>query len=136
MSSLAKVYSGTVVGLEGQLVEVEVGLFQGLPKFTVVGLPDAAVQESRERVKFAIKSAGFFFPTRHLTASLAPSDVRKAGPIFDLPIAVGVAIATDQLIADVGDSLFLGELSLDGRLRHSQGVLPMVSLARDSGLRS
>jgi magnesium chelatase family protein len=136
MSALAKVYSGTVVGLDGQLVEVEVGLFSGLPRFTVVGLPDTAVQESRERVKFAVRSAGFFFPVRAVTAALAPADIKKEGPIFDLPIALGVAIATEQLIADVSESLFLGELSLDGRLRHSQGVLPMVSLARETGLRS
>jgi magnesium chelatase family protein len=136
MAALAKVYSGTVVGLEGQLVEVEVGLSSGLPKFTIVGLPDAAVQESRERVKFAVRSAGCFFPARPLTASLAPADIKKEGPSFDLPIAVGVAIATEQLVAEVSDSLFLGELSLDGRLRSSQGVLPMVSLARDRGLRS
>jgi magnesium chelatase family protein len=133
---LAKVYSGTVVGLDGQLVEVEVGLASGLPRFTIVGLPDAAVQESRERVKFAVRSAGCFFPARPLTASLAPADLKKEGPSFDLPIAVGVVIATEQLVADVSESLFLGELSLDGRLRSTQGVLPMVSLARECGLRS
>ncbi|HLF80017.1 MAG TPA: YifB family Mg chelatase-like AAA ATPase, partial [Dehalococcoidia bacterium] len=95
-----------------------------------------AIQESRERVKFAVRSAGFFFPVRPVTAALAPADIKKEGPSFDLPIAVGAAIATEQLVADVSESLFLGELSLDGRLRSTQGVLPMVSLARERGLRS
>ena len=132
---LAKVYSGAVVGLEGRLVEVEVDLAGGLPRFNVVGLPDTAVSESRERVKSAVRNSGFLFPVKVVTASLAPADIKKEGPSFDLPIALGVVIATEQLLADVSEGLFLGELALDGRLRSTNGVLPMVSLARDSGLR-
>ena len=132
---LAKVYSAAVVGLEGELVEVEVDLLPGLPAVNVVGLPDTMVQEARERVRSAVRNSGCFFPNKRVTISLAPADVRKEGSAFDLPIAVGVVIASEQLIADVSESLFLGELSLDGRLRSTHGVLPMVSLARDRGMR-
>jgi magnesium chelatase family protein len=132
---LAKVYSAAVVGLEGELVEVEVDLLPGMPAVNVVGLPDTMVQEARERVRSAVRNSGCYFPNKRITISLAPADVRKEGSAFDLPIAVGVVIASEQLIADVAESLFLGELSLDGRLRSTHGVLPMVSLARDRGLR-
>src|SRR5687767_184615 len=132
---LAKVFSAAVVGLDGQLVEVEVDLLPGLPAVNIVGLPDTMVQESRERVRSAVRNSGCFFPMKRITVNLAPADVRKEGPSFDLPIAVGVVIASEQLIADVSQSLFLGELSLDGRLRPTHGVLPMVSLARERGQR-
>src|SRR3990172_4564548 len=132
---LAKVFSAAVVGLDGELIEVEVDLLPGLPAVNVVGLPDAAVTEARERAGSAVRNSGCFFPTKRITASLAPADIRKEGPSFDLPIAVGVVIASEQLVADVSQSLFLGELSLDGRLRSTQGILPMVSLAREHGLR-
>ena len=133
---LAKVYSAAVVGLEGELVEVEVDILPGMPAVNVVGLPDTMVQEARERVRSAVRNSGCFFPNKRLTVSLAPADVKKEGSAFDLPIAVGVVIASEQMIADVSESLFLGELSLDGRLRSTHGVLPMVSLARDRGMRS
>jgi magnesium chelatase family protein len=132
---LAKVLSGAVVGLEGELIEVEVDIASGMPAFTVVGLPDAAVQEARERVRSAIRNSGLHFPSRRITVNLAPADLRKEGPAYDLPIAVGIAIATQQAIVDGERSLFLGELSLDGQLRHTHGILPMVSLARERGLR-
>jgi magnesium chelatase family protein len=131
---LAKVYSAAVVGLEGQLIEVEVDLLPGLPKVNVVGLPDTAVQEARERVRSAVRNSGCVFPNRRITVSLAPADIRKEGPSFDLPIAVGIVVASEQVVADIGRCLFLGELSLDGRLRSTHGVLPMVSLAREAGL--
>jgi magnesium chelatase family protein len=131
---LAKVYSAAVVGLEGELVEVEVDLLPGLPAVNVVGLPDAAVTEAKERVRSAVRNSGCIFPRKRITVSLAPADIKKEGPSFDLPIAVGVVIASEQVITDVSGSLFLGELSLDGRLRSTQGILPMVSLARDRGL--
>src|SRR5688572_5656929 len=132
---LAKVLSAAVVGLEGELVEVEVDLLPGLPAVNVVGLPDTMVQEARERVRSAIRNSGFMFPMRRITIALAPADIRKEGPSFDLPIAVGIAIASEQLVADVSQSLFLGELALDGRLRPTHGILPMVSLAKDRGLK-
>ena len=131
---LAKIYTAAIVGLDGQLIEVEVDLLPGLPAVNVVGLPDTAVQEARERVRSAVRNSGCAFPNRRITVSLAPADIRKEGPSFDLPIAVGIVIASEQVVADTTRSLFLGELSLDGRLRSTHGVLPMASLAREAGL--
>ena len=131
---LAKVKSAAVVGLEGVVVEVEVDLSPGLPSFTIVGLPDKAVQEARERVRSAIRNSYYRFPNRRITVNLAPADLKKEGPSYDLPIAVGILISSGQLNADLSHSIFLGELSLDGKLRHTHGVLPMVALARDKGL--
>ena len=133
---LARVYSCAVIGLEGVVVEVEVDTGQGLPSITIVGLPDAAVQESRERVQAAIKNAGLFFPRKRLTVNLAPAAVRKEGPAYDLPIAIGVLIASSQLPSEsMEESLVIGELSLDGSVRHVRGVLPMAALARAQGFR-
>ena len=131
---LAKVKSAAVVGLEGAVVEVEVDLSPGLPSFTIVGLPDKAVQEARERVRSAIRNSYYKFPTRRITVNLAPADLKKEGPAYDLPIAIGILMSSGQLNADLTHSIFLGELSLDGKLRHTHGVLPMVALARDKGL--
>ena len=131
---LAKVHSCAVIGLEGVIVEVEVDTGGGLPYMVIVGLPDAAVQESRERVQTAIKNAGLFFPRHRLTVNLAPASVRKEGPAYDLPIALGVLIATEQLpVACVQGALVVGELSLDGSVRHTRGVLPMAAVARKEG---
>ncbi len=105
---LAKVYTAAIVGLEGQLIEVEVDLLPGLPAVNVVGLPDTAVQEARERVRSAVRNSGCVFPNRRITVSLAPADIRKEGPSFDLPIAVGIVIASEQVVADTARSLFLG----------------------------
>ena len=128
---LARVASCAVLGLEGAIVEVEVDIAQGLPSFTVVGLPDKAVQESRERVRSAIKNSGFSFPLKRLTVNLAPADLPKQGPAYDLPMALGILEASDQASPNAQDSLFIGELSLDGGLRHLDGILPMVGTARD-----
>jgi magnesium chelatase family protein len=133
---LAKVQSCAIVGLDGALVEVEVDIGHGLPSFTIVGLPDAAVQESKERVRAALKNSGAIFPMKRLTVNLAPADLRKEGPAYDLPIAVAILLASEQAFGEVGDALFLGELSLDGTLRHTDGILPMVSLAREKQVRS
>jgi magnesium chelatase family protein len=111
---LARVYSCAVNGLDGVLVEVEVDLAAGLPAFTVVGLGDTAVHESRERVRAAIRNSGLTFPMKRLTVNLAPADLRKVGPAYDLSVAVGVLIASEQVIADVSRAMFIGELSLDG----------------------
>ncbi len=131
---LAKVMSCAVVGLDGALVEVEVDISTGLPSFQLVGLPDKAVQEARERVRSAIRNSGFRFPGKRITVNLAPADLKKEGPAYDLAIAVGILMSSDQLRADVRDTVFLGELSLDGRLRHTHGMLPMVSVVRDAGM--
>ncbi|HEY7125610.1 MAG TPA: YifB family Mg chelatase-like AAA ATPase [Ktedonobacterales bacterium] len=133
---LAKVRSCAIVGLDGALVEVEVDIGFGLPSFTIVGLPDAAVQESRERVRAALKNSGAIFPMKRLTVNLAPADLRKEGPAYDLPIAVAILLASEQATADVSDALFLGELSLDGNVRHTEGILPMVALAREKQVRA
>ncbi|MGQ9683857.1 MAG: YifB family Mg chelatase-like AAA ATPase [Anaerolineae bacterium] len=133
---LAKVTSCAVVGLEGALVQVEVDHHtRGLPSLTLVGLPDAAVKESMDRVRTAIKNAGGHFPGKRVTINLAPADLRKEGPAYDLPIAIGALVAGEQIWGDVSDSLFIGELSLDGSVRHTNGVLPMVATAREHGLR-
>lgn len=134
---LARVNSCAVIGLDGVVVEVEVDTGGGLPVMVIVGLPDTAVQESRERVQSAVKNAGFYYPRRRLTVNLAPASVRKEGPAYDLPIAVGVLIATNQLDpASVDRTLIIGELSLDGGVRHVKGVLPMAALARQAGYRT
>ena len=131
---LAKVKSCAVVGLEGAVVEVEVDISAGLPSFTIVGLPDAAVQESRERVRSAIRNSGFSFPTKRIVVNLAPADLKKAGPAYDLPIAVGILLSSEQVSAAVSQTMLLGELSLDGSLRHTNGILPMVAVAHQEGL--
>jgi magnesium chelatase family protein len=130
----SKVYSCAVLGLDGALVEVEVDISPGLPAFAIVGLPDAAVQEAKERTRSAIRNSGYQFPNRRITVNLAPADLRKEGPAYDLPIAVGVLIASQQAVAEVERTVFLGELALDGAVRHAHGVLPMVALAKESGI--
>jgi len=131
---LAKVHSCAVVGLEGAIVEVEVDTSRGLPSFTIVGLPDTAVQESRERVQAAIKNAGLSFPGGRLTVNLAPAALRKEGPAYDLPIALGTVAASGQLRPEwLEGALVVGELSLDGSVRHVRGILPMAALARKEG---
>ncbi len=130
---LAKSQTCAVVGLDGFIVQVEVDISNGLPVFNVVGLPDTAVQEARERVRAALRNSGCEFPMRRITVNLAPADLKKAGPAYDLPIAVGILLSSGQIYLPDEPSLFLGELSLDGSLRHTNGVLPMVSVARDQG---
>ncbi|MFH1639674.1 MAG: YifB family Mg chelatase-like AAA ATPase [Chloroflexota bacterium] len=131
---LAKVRSCAVIGLDGAVVEVEVDISPGLPAFTIVGLPDTAVQEAKERVRAAIRNSGTAFPMKRIVVNLAPASLKKAGPAYDLPIAVGILLSSGQITADTADTLFLGELSLDGSLRHTNGILPMVSLAREQGI--
>ncbi|HRQ14067.1 MAG TPA: magnesium chelatase domain-containing protein, partial [Promineifilum sp.] len=125
---LAKVLSAAIVGLDAELVDVEVDIVKGAPYFALVGLPDAAVRESRDRVYAAVKNSGFTFPLHRITVNLAPADLRKEGPAYDLPIAVGVLAATSQIWHNLLDgSLFFGELSLDGATRHTKGVLPLAA---------
>lgn len=132
---LAKVVSCAIVGLEAQIVEVEVDVARGGPLFTLVGLPDAAVRESRDRVFAAIRNSGLNFPAnKRLTVNLAPADLRKEGPAYDLPIAVAILAASQQIWPDKLDrSVIVGELSLDGAVRHTKGILPMAALAREEG---
>ena len=134
---LAKVLSCAVVGLDGELVDVEVDITRSqLPATTVVGLPDTAVQESRERVRSAIRNSGLSWPNgSKVTISLAPADLRKEGPAYDLPIATGILLASGQVVADVEDAVFIGELGLTGEVRPVRGLLPMVMLAAARGMK-
>ena len=132
---LAKTLSCAVVGLDGYVVEVEVDISPGLPAFHVVGLPDAAVQEARERVRAAIRNSGCEFPMRRIAASLAPADLRKAGPSYDLPIALAVLMSSGQLSDMPSLTMFLGELAMDGQLRHTNGILSMTAVAKEEGFR-
>lgn len=126
---LAKTKSASLYGLEAYPVSVEADISNGLPGFEIVGLPDAAVRESRERVKAAIKNSGFHFPAKKVVVNLAPADLRKDGTILDLPIAVALLIATEQLSLgeDKENCYFIGELSLDGTITPVNGVLPLVN---------
>jgi magnesium chelatase family protein len=125
---LAKVLSAAVLGIEAYEVEVEVDLAGGLPTFTTVGLPDAAVKESRDRVTAAVKNTGFQFPLKRITVNLAPANVRKEGSAFDLPIAVGILRASGMISGErMEGAVLLGELSLDGRVKPIKGALPIAA---------
>ena len=132
---LARVTSCATVGIEGLLVEVEADLGAGLPTFTIVGLPDAAVRESRERVLSAVRNCGYEFPARKITINLAPAHVRKEGARFDLPIAVALLLASGQIPrgAPVDEGIFVGELALDGSVRPVRGLLATLAAARREG---
>lgn len=124
---LAQAISCAIYGLESFLVDVQVYITSGLPGFDIVGLPDTAVRESRERVRAAIKNQEFDFPIKRITLNLAPADIKKEGPHFDLPIALGILAATQQVPAELLDSYAIaGELSLDGKVRPVNGILPMA----------
>ncbi|NLJ69767.1 MAG: YifB family Mg chelatase-like AAA ATPase [Firmicutes bacterium] len=132
---IAKVHGATVMGVEGFLIDVEVDISRGLPGFEIVGLPDTAVRESRQRVRAAMKNSGFGFPMQRLTVNLAPANLRKSGPAFDLAIALGILAASGTLEPDLlKDVLILGELSLDGSVRGVAGVLPMLMAAAEAGV--
>ncbi|MEK7575871.1 MAG: YifB family Mg chelatase-like AAA ATPase [Patescibacteria group bacterium] len=131
-----KVYSTQVVGLKGVIIEVEVDLAPGLHSFTVVGLPDKAVEEAKDRISAAIKNSGFISPQKknqRVTISLAPADLKKEGPVFDLAIALAYLLASKQLHFDVEGKLFLGELALDGTIRPIKGTLSLVKAAKKAG---
>src|SRR5512135_329862 len=130
---LSNVLSASVIGIEAFRVEVEVDISsRGLPHFSMVGLPDAAVKESRDRVRAALKNIGFNFPLKQITVNLAPADLKKEGSCFDLPIAVGIMAAEGVIDSGLLNGyLFTGELSLDGRIKPVRGALSMAILARE-----
>ena len=131
---LARVWSASLVGIQAVKVGVEVDVAGGLPGIVVVGLPDTAIQEAKERVKAALKNAGYAVPMRRVVINLTPADLRKEGPSFDLPISVGILAASEQVNPDrLTDYLFLGEVSLDGSLRPVAGVLPIAAAAQQMG---
>lgn len=132
---ISRITTATIYGIDGIKIDVEVDLSYGLPAFNIVGLPETAVKESKERVRAAIKNAGFEFPGDRITINLAPADVRKEGSSFDLPIAIGILTATGAIKGkSLGDYLITGELSLDGRIKGIRGVLPIAILAQKEGL--
>ena len=132
---LAQIKSSTLIGLAVHAIEIEVDAAGGLPSWDIVGLPDTAVKESKERVRTAIKNAGFDFPPRRIVVNLAPANLKKEGPSFDLAIAIAILIATEQIpVESVEHYLFLGELGLDGSLRPINGVLPISLDYQQSGL--
>src|SRR5256885_16612909 len=134
-SMLARFRTAAVFGVEACQVQVEVDVAFGFPKFNMVGLPDASVRESRDRVRSAIRNSGFAFPAHRITVNLAPADVRKAGAAFDLPIALGILAASGVVERrHVADRVLLGELSLDGSIQVTRGVLPIAAAARRDGL--
>ena len=129
---LVRVRSATVLGVSAIPVDVEVDASQGMPHTRVVGLPGTGVQESRVRVAAAIKNLGVKLPSKRITINLAPADLRKAGPSYDLPIAIGVLAASQQLkVDDLNNALIVGELGLDGAVRHIRGVISVAALARE-----
>ncbi len=131
---LSRCYSAAVCGLDGALVEVEVNTGQGLPQVVIVGLPDKAVTESRDRVKTALENSGFRHVRTRTTINLAPADSRKEGPVYDLPMALGILSATEQVVMPkLSDYLIVGELALNGAVRPSRGVLSVAMLAKEKG---
>jgi len=131
---IAKILSATIVGLDAEFVEVEADITNGLTNTVIVGLPDTAVQESKERVKNAVKNSGFQYPVTRVSVNLAPADLPKLGTHFDLPIALAIICASENLAFDPKGKIFLGELSLDGKLRSVPGALAIAMKAKSEGV--
>jgi len=132
---LSKIYSSSVIGVDAYLVEVEVDVSYGMPSFITVGLPDTAVKESKERVRAALKNCGYQFPTKKITVNLSPADRKKEGPSFDLPIALGILACSNLFpVENIKKFIFMGELTLDGRLKSVKGVLPSAVLTKERNL--
>ena len=131
----ANLHSCGIVGIQGQTVLCQCDLSGGLPRFDVVGLPDSSVKESRDRVRAAVKNCGFEFPQRRITVNLAPGELKKEGPIYDLPILIGVICASKQLPQPAADACFIGELTLEGKVRPASGILPMALAAKAAGMK-
>lgn len=136
---LSKIKSMSLEGLNGYLVEIQSDVSGGLPNFDIVGLPDIRVKEAKERVRAAIKNSGIEFPSRRIVVNLAPADKKKEGTFFDLPIAIGILVAIDEIrgicLDDLEDTVFLGELSLDGKINRINGILPMCIEAVNLGIK-
>src|SRR3989339_488272 len=133
---LSKAISAAVHGIDGYLIDVEIDIASGLPTFSTVGLPDAAVKESKDRVISAIRNSGFDFPAKRITVNLAPADIKKEGACFDLPIAIGILSAQEQIKPDeLKGYCLIGELALDGTLRPVKGILPIVLSLKGKGIR-
>ena len=132
---VTKIKSATFTGINGTIINVEIDISNGLPAFNIVGIPDIAVKESKERVRAAIINSGFEFPMRRITINLAPADLKKEGSLLDLPIAIAILVASNQIKCDnVEEFLFIGELSLLGELKKIRGSLPIIIDAIENGL--
>ena len=130
-------YSGAIEGIDGALIEIEIDTQNGIPMFNIVGLPDASVKESKDRIIPAIKNSNFCYKSKKITINLAPADIKKEGTLFDLPIAVGI-LATMEYIENLDvlkDYLIFGELSLSGEIRHIRGALSLAILAKEKGFK-
>ncbi|MCQ2440750.1 MAG: YifB family Mg chelatase-like AAA ATPase [Clostridia bacterium] len=132
----AKIKSIGIFGIDTYMIEIEADVSGGLPCFDIVGLPDTAVKESRDRVRSAIKNCGYKFPTGRITVNLAPADKKKEGAVYDLPILLAILLASKQLNADVSESAFIGEVSLDGKIRPVNGILAMTITASQNGIKN
>ena len=133
---LSKILTSATYGIDAYLIEVETNVERNIPSFTIVGLPDNAVKESRERVIAAIKNSGFEYPLKKITVNMAPADIKKEGSSFDLPIAIGLLAAIEKIKEEaIKDTVFLGELSLDGQLRPIKGALPISVEAKKKGIK-
>ena len=132
---VSKITSIGIFGIDCYMMTVEADVSDGMPAFDIVGLPDAAVKESKNRVRSAIKNSGFSFPSTKITINLAPADLKKEGSLYDLPILVAILKAFGELTADLSDSAFVGEVSLDGRLSSVNGLLAMAIEARQNGIK-
>lgn len=131
---LSKILSAATIGIEARQIEIEVDIASGLPTIVIVGLPDTAIRESRDRVKSAIKNSQFIYPSQKITVNLAPCDIKKEGSCFDLPIAIGILVASGQVdFKSIKDFVFLGELALNGKVRPVKGALPIAMSLKDSG---
>ncbi len=132
----SRIKSIGIFGMESYMIEVEADVSTGLPAFDIVGLPDTAVKESRDRVRSAIKNCGFKFPLGRITVNLAPADRKKGGSIYDLPILLSVLKAYNQLNVDFEDSVIVGEVALDGKIRPANGILAITITAKQNGVKS
>lgn len=132
---IANSFSMACFGMECYKVEIEADVSQGMPAFELTGLPDTAVKESRNRVRSALRSSGYEFPVSHITMNLAPADLKKEGPLYDLPLYIALLKATSQLAVNTDDSVFIGELSLSGNIRNVKGILPMTIKAQKEGFK-
>lgn len=134
---LSKIFSCCLNGLDGFIVEIETYISTGLPGFTIVGLPDTAVNESRERVRSAIKNSGLEFPLKRITINMAPADIRKEGTYYDLPIALGILLSSEQFSykSSLNETVFIGELSLGGEVKSINGILPMTIALKELGFK-
>lgn len=136
MKMYSKVKSLGINGIETFAVTVECDLSSGMPKFDIVGLPDAVVMESRERVRATIKNCNLKFPVSRITVNIAPADIKKEGAMYDLPVFVAILKSSGQIKGNIDDCAFIGELSLDGEIRRASGVLPMIIEAKEQGIKT